>query len=187
MCRTIARPSPALPPSSSRLALAGARSVDLVEALEDPLLVRLRHADAVVGDREPDPIVERLPADPHLAAGMAVLHRVVGQVEERLAEPAGIGQARGSPVLGARQAAARGTSRRSATGPMRATHVGHDLLGVERLERQLRLARLDHRQVEQLVDELGEVVGLALDLGREVAHGRGVVDRAGASASRPAA
>ncbi len=44
------------------------------------------------------------------------------------------------------------------------------LVGVERLEQELRLARLDHGQVEQLVDELGEVIGLALDLGGEVVH-----------------
>ena len=79
MWRTIASPSPALPPSVARLALARARSVHLVEALEDPLLVRLGHADAVVGHAEPDPIVGHLPADADLAAGMAVLHARCGR------------------------------------------------------------------------------------------------------------
>ena len=62
------------------------------------------------------------------------------------------------------------------------TDAGHDvrddLVWVERLERQRCLAGLDHGEVEQLIDELGEVIGLALDLGGEVAHGRVVVDRA---------
>ena len=53
-----------------------------------------------------------------------------------------------------------------------------DLVWIERVNGQLRLAGLDHRQVEQLVDELGEVIDLALDLHREVAHRGGVVDRA---------
>ena len=72
--------------------VAGSGAIDLVEALEDPRLVRVRDADAVVADDEPDPIVGRLPADPDLAAVVAVLDGVVREVEERLAEPSRIAE-----------------------------------------------------------------------------------------------
>ena len=52
---------------------------------------------------------------------------------------------------------------------------------------ELDLAGFDHRQLEQLVDELRQVIDLALDLAREVPGRDEVVDRAAASASRRAA
>ena len=172
----MARPRPALPPSCSVVLLADPRPIDLVEALEDARLVRVRNADAVVGDAEPHALVDRLPADRDLAAMMAVLHRVVREVEEGLTQAGGV---RDHP------------NRRVAGGPAHEPDLAslgnrpdpfeqrrHDVLRIEHLQREVRRARLDGGQVEQLVDELGEVIGLALDLRGEVAHRGGVVDRA---------
>ena len=62
---------------------------------------------------------------------------------------------------------------------MRSTQAATTVSGSSASIDRVVCARLDHRQVEQLVDELGEVVDLALDLRGEVA-GRGrVVDRPG--------
>ena len=50
-------------------------------------------------------------------------------------------------------------------------HVLDDPPRSDRLDDQLGLAGLDHRQVEKLIDELGQVIHLALDLNHEVATG----------------
>ena len=70
-------------------------------------------------------------------------------------------------------------SRRSATGVMRSTQAATTVSGSSASIDRVVAPGLDHRQVEQLVDELGEMVDLALDLGREVLRRRGVVDGSG--------
>ncbi len=169
------------PGASTELGLvpfrAGARAVDLVEALEDPLLVRRRHTDPVVGDEEPDRTLARLPADAHLTTGMAELHGVVRQVEQSLAN---------AGTVGRHQVRRIGVSERTdrylpplgdRCDPL--DDVGHDLARPDELEAQLAGSRLDGRQVEQLVDDLGQVVDLPLDLPREVGHRGRVADRSG--------
>ena len=61
--------------------LAAAGPVDPVEALEDPLEVAARDADAVVAHLDVDPACRRCgPAPATVDAGLGVLHRVVEQV-----------------------------------------------------------------------------------------------------------
>ena len=177
MCRTIASPSPALPPSSLRIPLPCTRSVDLVEPLEDPLLVAPRHADAVVGDRKADHVVGR--SQPIRTSPPGWLYFTA--LCARLRVPA---RAAPGPPVPARPV-------RHATGVVRSDLLGRrPVRSEQRCRRQPRRGRvararalvspgLDHRQVEELVDELGKVIGLALDLGREVARRRVVVDRSG--------
>ena len=84
--------------SKPRSAAADAHPVDLVEPLEDPALVGLRDADAVVLDRQRDLVADAPNRDPDL--GVAVVARavrvlrvepelqgVVEEVDDDLAEP----------------------------------------------------------------------------------------------------
>jgi hypothetical protein len=148
------------------------RPIDLVEPFEDPCLVSGRDACAVVGDEEPNRAREHLPADPDRASGVAVLHRVVREVEQRLSESPGISHdacRRTDRVLDDRDLAAN----RDRPDPLDAV-VGRRLRA-HRLERELRLAGLDPREVEKLIHELREVIHLAFDLRGEVPRGRRVV------------
>ena len=92
------KPQPSARPARiarSILAVApGSGSVHLVEALEDPLSVGERDAHAVIGHPEANAALGRVPSEPDLAASMAVLHRVVGEVQEGLRQPGRIGDAR---------------------------------------------------------------------------------------------
>ena len=56
---------------------------------------------------------------------------------------------------------------------------GDQLVGVDRLQGQACLARLDHGELQQLVHQLREVIGLALDLGGEVTRRRRILHRSG--------
>ncbi len=158
----------------------GPRSVDLVEAFEDPLPMSERDPDSVIGDPEPDSIVDRVPAEANLSPSVAVLHRVVGKVQERLRQPGRVGGdanplgvvTRSRPHRANRDIASRGDR------PDALRHVVQHPSRVDRLHDELCLARLDHRQVQQLVHELGEVVNLALDLNSKFAAGLDIADRA---------
>jgi hypothetical protein len=108
---------------------------------------------------------------------MTELHRVVREVQERLPQARGVRHDFPSLSwcrhLADANAAALGhwSDARDA--------LADDPVRIGRLQRQRRLARLDHRELEQLVHELGEVIGLSFDLRREVTHGPEVVHRAG--------
>ena len=109
---------------------------------------------------------------------VAVLDRVMGEVEERLAQPSRIAERANVRSRALREALDRDLA---TLGDRRdALDAGGDHgLGIECLDRQDRGPGLDHRKVEQLVDELGQVVDLTLDLRREVPRRFGVVDGPG--------
>ena len=182
-CRTfraIDRPRPVPPP-------ADPRPVDLVEALEDPGLVGLRDADAVVLDRH-DELGALVPAaDRHLAAAVAELQRVVDQVDEDLADAGLVAADRGRP---SGTSMTRWSPWRSANEAQPLRGLGHDPPQVDVVEEHQRAAALDPGEVEELVDHLDEVAGLDLDLRDPVAHlGRDRVarpPRRRERASRPA-
>ena len=178
-CRTIARPSPLPPRGSCPSRLPCAAAVDLVEALEDACLVSGRDADAVVGDGEPDAARRAVPADAHLAAAGGCTSRALWARLSR-AWPRRDGSARGAQCLADRPASAAARPRCGAAPPPadRSATSATSVPGSHGLEVQLRLARLDHGQVQQLVDQLRQVIDLALDLVREVARGLRIVDRA---------
>src|SRR3954469_24452314 len=67
-----------------------ARAVDLVEALEQPRLGRLRDADPVIRDRGDEAIVVASDGHRDVTTVRAELDRVVEEVHEHLAEPLGV-------------------------------------------------------------------------------------------------
>ena len=84
---------------------ADPRSVDLVEALEDPRLGRARDADAVVLDGDDDLRAGGTDRDQHLTAVGAELHRVVEEVDEDLPDPLLVALHRREPTAARRPSA----------------------------------------------------------------------------------
>ncbi len=161
-------------------------TVDLVEALEDPAAIPTGDPDPVVDDRDLHAPVGL--ADPHddVAAVRAELHRVVDEVDDHLAEPLGVPTKMrevGRDVRDQGHAVPLGEQAQPVRG-CRRERADVDVV----LEAQLGAA-LDARQVQHLVDHLGEVPGLLLDPDDPVLHpGRQVGGlRLAAQASRRAA
>src|SRR5438552_4557674 len=75
---------------SSASGLEGARCIDAVEALENPLLLCLGDADSSVGDSDRDLAVAGRCLDRNPPARRRVLHGVVKKVLEHLLQPARI-------------------------------------------------------------------------------------------------
>jgi hypothetical protein len=99
----------------------------------------------------------------------------VREVQQRLSQPARIGR---RPCVRSRRLARNRAHADLAAFRDRAdplSHARHDLVRRQRLDRQAHFARLDDAQVEQLVDQLGQVINLALDLQGELAGGGLVV------------
>ena len=151
----------------ARAAAAPTGLVGLVEALEDPRLVGLRDADPVILDHHRDLLVRRPDPDDDLATVGAELHGIVEEIDHHLPEPIlrpadrrnglrDIGPERDALALGEQaEALDRG---------------GREPAEVDLVEHEERPARLDARQVEQLLDHLDEVIRLDLDLADPVAH-----------------
>ena len=89
-CRTMARPSPALPPEVS--SPSRARDGPPCRSARRCVPMRLGDANPVIGHREAGAGRAGFPADADLAARMAVLDRVVRQVEQRLPQPGRVGR-----------------------------------------------------------------------------------------------
>ena len=69
--------------------------VDAREALEDPLLLIARHADAVVVNAELDPLGMRLHADLHRRSFRRIADRVGDEVGQDLLDPVAVREGRG--------------------------------------------------------------------------------------------
>ena len=168
--RTIERPSP-VPP-----VVAAAGLVDPVEALEDPLEVAARDADPV--RRAPSISTVAVRASAVLTVDRAprlrVLHRVVEQVRDRAHHLAPV--ARDERTGDARVAPARSMPAAAAAGRTRSTASSTSTLERHRLAAR-RLLRLDEAEVEQVVDDAGQPLGLLHDPLGERPGDRGVVFR----------
>ena len=169
-------------PGAARLAAAG--PVDAVEALEDPVEVAGRDADARVGDDAVDDTVRRRCVDTHdLAARLAVLHRVVDQVAERRHELAAVAQDDdlvGGLVEIDPDVALLGRGQRARP------RVTHQRADVDGLANGL-AAELDARQLEQIVDRRRRAVRLVDHLAGQALHDLDVVlvgDRLGQHGQR---
>jgi len=154
MCCTRARPEPA--------ALGGVDDARLhpVELLEDPLLLALRDADPAVPDRHQHPLPLAAHRDRDRLLVRAVLDRVVQEVDEGLRHRLGVelhlrqvlrhGQLEGEAVLLDLEAVG-------------VDHVAHHRREVGAHEPVLLPPRLDAREIEDVVDELGEAAALLVD------------------------
>ena len=143
--------------------LAAAGLVDPVEALEDPLEVAGRDADAVVGDGDLDLVALGGGLDLDRAAGVGVLHRVVEQVGDA-PRRAGAGRR----PRRARRATASATTEMpacSAAGRMRST-ASCTMSSTATASGAGSLAQLDAAELEQVVDGAADAEGLVLDAGR---------------------
>jgi hypothetical protein len=141
-------------PASHSEPEAGATSPVGPEAREDPLAVLGRHSPAAVDDLEPPTAAHRAGADPHLRVGRGVATGVVEDVDQQLAQP---GRVRTHEQVVGHLDLERAR-------PARRRHLGHRV-GDERTEVDLLPVELDHPclepgELEEVVDEVGEAVGL---------------------------
>ncbi len=98
-------------------------------------------------------------ADPHFLAGGAVLHRVVEQVEEHLPHRAGIGgHDEVLRYLRSDRRATRRCERRKAV-----DHLLHQRRERSGLGRDVRRLPLRAREVQQVLDEMGQAPSLLVD------------------------
>jgi hypothetical protein len=147
------------------------RRLDLVERIPDAGQLVLRDPEPVVLDGDPDLIAMASAEQANFAAGLAELHRVADEVHEDLLQARGIGL-HGRQIVG-QQAAHGDAARVGGDGDHRRDLIGH-LAHVGRPRRQLDSARLEPRDVEQIVDEVRQPLRAAEDrllvlelLGRE--------------------
>jgi hypothetical protein len=136
--------------------LPAARRIDAVEALEDPVVLVVGDADAVVGHHQLDP--RALGPSPHLHAGpgLAVLDRVLDEVAERRDELAAItGHAHvGRDLQRSDLDRARLGER---TGPV--DRFSHDGADVDEIDDRC-FPELDAGQLEEVVDRARHAVAL---------------------------
>src|SRR5205807_4594202 len=78
-------------PEARALLRAVDSGIDLLELVEDPSLVALGDANACVGDRDLDGVLEPLAIDAHRPAGGGELDRIRNEVEQHLLELARVG------------------------------------------------------------------------------------------------
>ena len=168
MCLTMARPSP-VPPVA--LARAG---IHAVEALEDPELLGLGDADALVHDGELDRrTVHAVDTDHDARPVLAVRHGVVHEIAQRhheLALAAEHGNIAGAGLLECDVPA--GGDRTCSI-----ERCAHHVVERDRLGRGQRVIGLQPRQLEQLTDELGQAGGLDLHAPGEALHRHRVLAR----------
>ena len=147
-----------------------------VERLEEALQLLGRHAEAAVLDADRPALAVALPADRDRAADPVVLHCVAEEIHEHLTQAQLVRQhpdrvprrdaAAGVEVddAGARIGDAKaniglGRERRD-----HAERIGDRVLQIDGFERDHHLARLDPRQVEDVVDEREQVRAGVLDV-----------------------
>ena len=165
-CRTIDSPSP-VPPSSRLL-----RLVDAVEALEDPLAVLGADPRPVVPDLDARRAV-RLREAPHdhVPPGRRVLHGVVDEVLQDPPQALAIGhdRDRAERLVAQRERLARRLLRE------RGHHVRGDVGGARLVRLRRARARLEARQLEQVLDQRRHAVRVRADLAEEALGGARLV------------
>ncbi len=149
-------------PEAAPLDVVDEAGRDAVETVEDLRLLVLRDADAVVGDGDDGEVALALEDDVDVARDPGVLHGVVEEIGERLADRRGVERDR-------RQRRRRRLPAEAEAGLLEARAEGaqrlaHDLFEIGRDELVALPARFDPRQVEDVVDQLGEPAALGLDV-----------------------
>ena len=129
---------------------------------EDRADLALVHAGAVVGDHEPGLARARdLAGDADGAAGAVVLDRVRDQVDQHLGQALAVGA---DADAGRRGLAAEVDPGLSGERLDQGEHLVEDVVGGDRLERDRDPPGLDHRDLEQLVDEPQQVLPALADV-----------------------
>lgn len=154
---------------------AGAGRVHAVEALEDALPVLLRDADALVGhgylDEVPAGRGDAAARDADPGPGRGVVDRVLDEVAEGGGELAAV-----SPHVQVRRAARGHRDLLGGRGVAGAVDgLGHQLVDPDRLGILQRVVVLHPGQVDELLDQIGQPVGLDLHPAREAGDRLGVV------------
>ena len=148
------------------------RAVDLAERLEEPALPLLgnTHAGVAHGEFEAEPPVVRRPVGAHAhhdLAAIGELHRVADEVQEDLPEPRVVADDRRRHVrrdlAGHVEALLRGGGAQQHERPLDA------LAEVEGARVDVHAARLDLREIEDVVDDREERVAARADGARELA------------------
>ena len=166
MAREIARPSPAPAPRARGLAAAA------VERLEHARAVVVADPVAGVGDLDLDAAVRRLGEHGHRAVGRRVADRVLDQVEQHALDLLGV---RARRLLLA-HVGAHADALRVGLGAQRVDRLLDELVERHLLERPLDVARLQPRQLEQVVDQPREHVDVRAHLPEIAAPGLRVDD-----------
>ena len=144
----------------------GDRAVQLLEFLEDFRLIRVGDAGAGVAHGECKRLLARRDFDRHLAL-VGELDRVADEVEKSLREPT---------LVAARRRQAGGHDGRKRQLLFRgerldrAVNSGHQFVDRVFGERQIKLARLDLRQIENVVDKAEQMLSVALHAFKRPAH-----------------
>ena len=160
----------------------GSVGIDPLEAVEDPLLVLLGDALALIGDDDRGEIPFPLGAQPDLAALGRVADGVGDQVHHDLE--------RAGEVAGRRQglALARAVDRDIAVGGAHAQQAGGaagDVGEVDRLGLGAEIGPLDRLQVDEVVDQSEQMAAGRRRCRRHSRHNRGAAGpRAGRAAAR---
>ena len=137
--------------------LARSRGVDAVEALEQARQRLGRDADSGVGDAHLDRAVVTVRLDAHLASLGGESDSVVDEVEDHLVHALGVGLDRREIVghVAAHVDVAIGARHLDLRHHLRHQRAERDLLAAQR-----HLARLELREIEQLLHEAAESLGL---------------------------
>ena len=137
-------------PQARAAVLAGRAAIGLLERAEQALQVRRRDADAAVGDTEDEFVALAARAEANLASGRE-LHRVGQQVQEDLRDPHRVAEAGRRQIVRLLDFEPQVPGGRAV-----AQHPGgllDELRRVERHRLDLELARLDLREIEDVVDD----------------------------------
>jgi hypothetical protein len=138
---------------------ARARLVHAVEALEDAAEILLGNPDSGIRDAHPDLRIAALDADLDPTTRLGVLHGVVEQVADDLLESVRIRPGHHTPRC----------LRYDIETPFAKTRPGiadqrrHDLAHVERRGLETDAPAFDRRELEQVVDDVGETLRMAVD------------------------
>jgi hypothetical protein len=123
------------------------------DRLEHRVEILLGDAAAGIADADPEPVPRR-PGHGHLdrARRVVVLHRVVQQIEQHLAEPLLVGADERGAVC--RRGRGQPHATRHGQRPDQVQHVGDDRVEPHRAQRQAQRPRLDPRRVAHLIEQL---------------------------------